>query len=219
MARLIVRICNRRVDRIASIRAAVWSRSRQVQKQKIAAVFFCMASSVPALADGEFYQADYASGGSSMVGSIVRGPVGASIGWSEFDDGSAVSANFTYGLPVTGLGDGATLRLGPTARLDDAGTLDLGAKAVFERWSPTDWGSIFVLADFNTILNEYLLLAELSHANSGLSGSLAIQGGDNGFREQTFVLGYSIPQTPLGLRLGYRVRARQVVVGMTINTF
>ena len=171
------------------------------------------------MADGEFFQGDYASGGSSVVGSIVRGPFGVALGWSEFDNGNALSANVTYGLSVPALGDGATFRFGPTARLDQDDNLDLGVKVVFERWAPTDWGSVFVLADYNTILNEYLLLGEVTHANSGLSGSLAIQGGDNGFRENTIVLGYSIPQTPFGLRLGYRFKARQAVVGFTVNTF
>jgi len=193
--------------------------STRLRLTSVAAISLFIASALPAMADGEFFQGDYASGASSVVGSIVRGPVGASIGWSEFDDGNALSANFTYGLSVPALGDGATFRFGPTARLDQDDNLDLGAKVVFERWAPTDWGSVFVLADYNTILNEYLLLGELTHANSGLSGSLAIQGGDNGFRENTFILGYAIPQTPFGLRLGYRVNARQAVIGFTINTF
>lgn len=195
------------------------SQRMRLQATCIAALSLCLGSSLPAVADGEFFQGDYASGASSLVGSVVRGPFGAAIGWSEFDDGSAATANFTFGLPVPALGDGATFRFGPSARLDQDDKLNLGAKLVFERWSPTDWGSVFVLADYNTILNEYLLLGELSHANTGLSGSLAIQGGNNGFRENTIVLGYSIPQTPFGLRLGYRVNARQAVVGFTINTF
>lgn len=194
-------------------------RSAQLRQTCIMAIALSLMSTLPAMADGEFFQGDYASGASSAVGSIVRGPFGAAIGWSEFDEGNAISANFTYGLPVPALGDGATLRFGPTARLNQDDTLNLGAKLVFERWSPTDWGSVFVLADYNTILNEYLLLGELSHANSGLSGSLAIQGGNNGFRENTLVVGYSIPETAFGLRLGYRINARQAVIGFTINTF
>ena len=185
----------------------------------VAALSLSLASTLPAMADGEFIQGDYTSGASAVVGSVVRGPVGASIGWSEFEGGSAANANVTYGLSVPALGDGATFRFGPTVRLDQDNRLDLGVKVVFERWSPTDWGSVFVLAEYNTILKEYLLLGELSHAHSGLSGSLAIQGGANGFRENTVFLGYSIPETPYGLRLGYRVNARQAVIGFTVNTF
>lgn len=219
MALFIGTVRDRQSDAMTDKDVSVRGRYRLGRQISASAVSLLLASSLPTLADGEFFQADYASGASSVVGTIVRGSIGASVGWSEFDGGSAFSTNVTYGLPVTALGDGATFRFGPAARLDEAGTLDLGAKVVFERWSPTDWGGVFVLADYNTILNEYLLLGQVSHASSGLSGSLAIQGGDNGFREQTFVLGYSIPRTPLGLRLGYRVRARQAVIGLTINTF
>jgi hypothetical protein len=44
-----------------------------------------------------------------------------------------------------------------------------------------------------TIQHEHLVLGELSHRLSGLNASFAAQGGDNGFRENTLVLGYAIP--------------------------
>lgn len=64
--------------------------STRLRLTSVAAISLFIASALPAMADGEFFQGDYASGASSVVGSIVRGPVGASIGWSEFDDGNAL---------------------------------------------------------------------------------------------------------------------------------
>lgn len=174
---------------------------------------------LPAMADGEFFQLDYAPGASSVSASVVRGPFGFGLGWSDFEFGSAVSANATYGVRVPVLGDGAIIRFGPSLRFDEEDQFDLGVKAVFERWSPTSWGSVFVLTDFNTIQNEYLLLGELSHAASGLSASLAMQGGDANFQENTLVVGYGIPQSRVRLRLGYRFDAQQVLVGFSVNTF
>lgn len=183
------------------------------------AASFGLAGTSSVLADGEFVQFDFAPGASTVVGSVVRGPIGVALGWSEYDSGSAFSANATYSFGLPALGDGALLRVGPSVRLDQDKELDLGAKVVFERWSPTKWGGLFFLADYNTIQNEYLVLGELSHGLSGLNASFAAQGGDNGFRENTLVLGYLIPESCVRLRLGYRFEAQQVLIGFSVNTF
>lgn len=174
---------------------------------------------LPAYADGEFFQLDYVPGASSVSASAVRGPYGLALGWSDFEAGSAVSSNVTYSVPVPALGTGALLRFGPSLRRDEEDQFDLGAKVVFERWSPTSWGSIFLLTDFNTIQNEYLLLGEFSHADSRLSASFAVQGSDADFQENTLTVGYGIPRSPVRLILGYRFEAQQFLVGFSVNTF
>lgn len=171
-----------------------------------------------AQANGEFFQLDYAPRASTVIGSVVRGPWGAALGWSDFAGGGAFSANITYSLPVAALGESAVFRFGPSARSDRAGSLDLGAKVVLERWAPTTFGSVFVLADYNTIKNEYQLLGEVAHWDSGLSAAVSIQGGDS-FRENSLFLGYDIRETPVRLRLGYRFREKRAVIGFAINTF
>ncbi len=185
----------------------------------VVALLMGLPLALPAMADGEFLQLDYAPGASSVSASVVRGPFGLAFGWSDFESGSAVSANATYGVHVPMLGDGALIRFGPSLRLDEEDQFDLGVKAVFESYSPTSWGSVFVLTDFNTIQNEYLLLGEVSHAASGLNASLAIQGSDEDFQENTLVVGYDIPQSRGRLRLGYRFEAQQVLLGFSVNTF
>jgi len=183
------------------------------------AAFLSFLGAEPTMADGEFFQLDFAPGASTVVGSVVRGPVGAAVGRSDYDNGHSYNANVTNGLQVPSMGAGAVIRVGPTARLDQDGNLDLGAKVVFERWTPLDWGGAFVLADFNTIAQEYLLLGELAHSQSGLSASLAFQGDNNDFRETTLVFGYGIPKTRARLRLGYKFEAKQALVGFSFNTF
>ncbi len=178
-----------------------------------------LLTALPASANGEFFQLDFAPGESTVVGSIVRGPFGAALGWSDYINGSAFSANITYSVAIPALGDGALLRGGASSRLDQDGDLSMGAKVVFERWTPTDWGGVFLLADYNTILSEYLALAEVSHSRSGLNASFAVQGGDNGFRENTLVVGYAIPESRMRLRLGYRFEAQQAFIGFSVNTF
>ena len=75
------------------------------------------------------------------------------------------------------------------------------------------------LLNYNTIQNKYLVLGELSLRLSGLNASFAAQGGDNGFRENTLVLGYATPESRVRLRLGYRFEAQQVLIGFSVNTF
>lgn len=182
--------------------------------------FAGMVITVPAaLADGEFFQFDLAPNSSTMVGSVVRGNSSTTLALSLYDDGGSLSINTTYSIGVSDLGEGALIRVGPTARRDQAGASDLGAKVVFERWSPTDWGGVFLLADYNTIQSEYLFLAEASNGGSGLSASIAAQGDDDGFRENTLTLGYDIPLSELRLRLGYKFESEVIAFGISVNTF
>lgn len=171
-----------------------------------------------ARADGEFLQLDYRPGGSSVSGSIVRGPWGLGLGFSEFSGGTAFSVTASYALPLSGLGQGAVLRLGPSMRVDQSGKQDFGARAVLEHWTPTSFGGRFFLADFNTIDNEYQLLGEVTHSASRLSASLSLQGSEN-YRETSVFLGYGLRDTPIRVRLGYKFQSDSFVAGVAINTF
>lgn len=190
-----------------------------IRSAGIVAFTTVLSSAAPAMADGEFLQFDLSPDSSTLVGSVVRGDIGTALSLSLFDGGGALSANTTYSWNFPALGEGALIRLGPTARLDQSDDFNLGAKVVFERWSPTDWGGVFMLADYNTIQNEYLLLTEVSGGQNGLSASFAIQGDDESFRENTLMFGYNIMGSDLRLRLGYKFESEQVVFGFSINTF
>lgn len=56
---------------------------------------FGLAGTSSVLADGEFFQFDFAPSARTVVGSVVSGPIGVARGWSEHDSGSAFSANAT----------------------------------------------------------------------------------------------------------------------------
>ena len=93
------------------------------------------------MADEEFFHLDFAPRASNVVGSLVRGRVGRAFGWSEYDSGSAFSANVTYSFALPVLGSGALLRVGPSVRLDQENGMDQGLKFVYGRWIPIEWAA------------------------------------------------------------------------------
>lgn len=170
-------------------------------------------------ADGEYFQLDVSPDSGTLVGSVERGKIGAALALSRFEDGRSISANTTYRFDVPALGLGSVVRVGPTVRLDQDDSFDFGAKVAFEQFTSTAWGGVFLLADYNTIANEYLILAEVSESRYGFSTSFAVQGDDADFHENTLMFGYDVPNSPLRARLGYKFEADQAVVGFSINTF
>lgn len=185
----------------------------------LCAVAAAIAVSGPVRADGEFYQFDYAARGSSAVASIQRGSYGVALGWSEWEDGQAVSLFLSRGWPVPQLGQGTTIRLGPSFRQGRGRQRDLGVRATLEHFRPTSWGSFFGLADLNSIKREYLVLAEFSHWETGLAGFASLQGDNDGFHERTLGVSVRLGESPVRLRLGHRFRAGTTFLGLSINTF
>lgn len=172
--------------------------------------------STQARADGAFFQADLAPRASSVTATGRRGPLTVSLGWSEFDTGNATTAWGSYGL---NLGPGAWLRVGPSLRIDNAGARDLGLKAGLERFSIGERTTLFLLAEATTIETEYLALAQLGHIRSGLAAEVAFQGNTAGFRERSLAVSYRLRDGPVRLRIGYRLNARRLFLGVSINTF
>ena len=105
------------------------------------AASFGLAGTTPVVADEEFFHLDFAPRASTVVGSLVRGRVGRALGWSEYDSGSAFSANVTYSFALPVLGSGALLRVGPSVRLDQENGMDQGLKFVYGRWIPIEWAA------------------------------------------------------------------------------
>lgn len=183
-----------------------------------AAVLGVLAALSPgsALADGSFFQLDLADRGSSLTALVRRGPATLTLGWSEFPSGHAASLWGSYGVS---LGGGAWLRAGPAVRRDNQGRRDLGLRVGLERYSASERGFVFLLAEGTTIQREYLLLAEAGHSASRTSVGVTVQGNRAGFRERSLVAGYRLEGTPVTLRAGYRTRARSLFLGISVNTF
>lgn len=190
-------------------------------KMTIAGLVFIATGMIgaPAFADGEYFQLDVSPNSGTAVGSVERGRIGAAVGLSKFEGGRSISANTTYKFDLPTIGQGSVIRVGPTVRLDQDDEIDFGAKVAFEQFTSTNFGGVFLLADYNTIASEYLLLAEVSENRYGFSTSFAIQGDDADFRENTLIIGYDVPNSPLRARVGYKFEAEEAVVGFSINTF
>lgn len=169
-----------------------------------------------AVANGEFLQVDVAPGASSVTGTVRRGRVTLSLGWSEFEVGHATTVWGNYGFPLAA---GAWLRLGPSLRIDNTSRVDLGLRAGVERFSMGERTTMFLLAEFNTVQREYLALGQIGHRGTGIAGEISLQGGRAGFRERSIAMSYRLGESPARLRIGYRFNARRIFAGFTINTF
>jgi hypothetical protein len=105
-----------------------------------------------ARADGAFFQFDASETTSNATISIGRGPMTFGAGAVDYDGGRAYRLSATYRLPFGQ--EVATLKIGPSIGLVVADgskdTFDIGLKVVAERYIPTDFGSLFLLADFDT---------------------------------------------------------------------
>lgn len=173
----------------------------------------------PAMADGAYFQFDYAENASSTVLTVQRGAAGLSLGWSEWDTGEATTAYVSRSWPLPLVGAGASLKLGPSFRHEAGGEDSFGLRLVVEQYRATDWGGLFLLGDVNTIADEYQLLAEWGFAASGIAVSASVQGDEGDFREQTLAVSYRFGESPFRIRLGHRIESEVTFVGLSVNTF
>lgn len=170
----------------------------------------------PALADGEFFQADYARGASSVTATLQRDRLTYSLGWSESATGAATSLWTNYGFPVA---DSTWLRIGPSLRVPEGGEAQWGLRAALERFTTSGRNSLFLLADFNSIQREYLALAQWGDMPSGFAAEVVFQGNASGYREQSVAVSLRLGEGPVRLRGGYRFESNQPFIGLSINTF
>lgn len=180
---------------------------------------FLLLSS-PALADGEFVQLDLSETTSSGTLSIARGPLTFGASAVFYEDGRTYGLSAIYKLPFAD--DIATLRLGPAlgyVEEDGAGdSLELGVKLVAEKYIPTDFGSVFLLADLNTIETSWFVLGQLGLAKPGLALELS-HGQSDTYSETSLAIAKRLGDGPTNLRAGYRFDAKEVFLGLSINTF
>lgn len=177
----------------------------------------CLAQS--ALADGYFLQADAGSETRSVVAAATTGPLNFGFNLSDYEGGLAVSTSFTYGLP---LGEVAVLKIGPSIGvLRENGTWqnpELGAKLSLDRYAATSFGSVYGLAELNSIDTAWFFLAQLTLQQPGVSFELS-RGGSDSYRETTVVVQKKLSDRQMSLRLGYKLSSKEVFIGFNINTF
>lgn len=178
-----------------------------------------LSCAVSAHADGEFFQLDIADGAADSSLAITRGRLNLGANYARYDGGSSGSVSFLFSIPMDNLG---TLKAGPSlARTySDTGPdeTQFGAKISFERWAPTSFGHLFLLAEYGTIDNAYFGLVQTGVGNSGIAAELSA-GGSELYSAVTAALTKRIGDGPFTLRAGYKFKAETVFVGFAVNTF
>ncbi|WP_353472719.1 hypothetical protein PVT71_01440 [Salipiger sp. H15] len=172
----------------------------------------------PALADGSFMQLEQAETTSGGVLAVTRDRLTYGGVISHWDGGYSVVGSVVYGIdtPI-----GASLKLGPAlggvfsdGEEDD---YELGLRVALDRWTATDWGSFYWLAEVNSIDSSWFLLASTGWGDSGFSTELSTGGSDN-YHDTTLAVSQRI-RGPVSLRAGYRFDSEEFFVGVSVNTF
>jgi len=194
-----------------------------VFRQIITAGLVCAASPFLAsfaYADGEFFQFDFSETTSTGTVSIARGPLTYGANAVAYAGGRTYGLSATYQLPVAS--QFATLRLGPSiGYVEEDGTdetFEAGLKFVAERYIPTDFGSIFLLADLNSIDTSWFVLAQLGLAHPGIVVEVS-RGESNTYSETSIAVTKKLGDSPANLRVGYRLDAEELFLGFSFNTF
>lgn len=176
-----------------------------------------VGQAAPARADGEFLQLDVSRSTSVAVLSVARDPY--SVATSLVDDGEDRRLALT-GSRALLLGAGWTARLGPTVALtrDDDGTdTEAGVALAVERYTPTSFGSLYLLGEASSIDRSWFVTAQAGFARGwGLELS---RGGSRTYDETSLAVTRRLSGTSVSLRGGYRLDAGDVFVGLSVNTF
>lgn len=173
-------------------------------------------SSLEAGADGSFLQFDLGPETSDSVLATTRGKMSFGANYSTYDSGWSAGLHVTRDFVLESI---ATVKIGPSlGRSDDTDGWSLGGKVIVERYQPTDFGFMFLSAQYNTYQNDWFALAQFGNA-SGLSVDLTA-GGSETYSEQAVAVNYRLDdEGPVRLRAGYRFDAQQVFVGLSVNTY
>ncbi len=184
----------------------------------------CLAATIltgqPAIADGEFFQLDVSKSTQNGTFSIARGPFTFGASAVAYEDGETYGLSAIHQLPF---GQNiATFSFGPSLGLvrdngPDEG-LQVGVKFVAERYIPTNFGSVYLLADINSIDRSWFVLSQIGLADPGINFELS-RGQSDTYSETTFAVAKRLPNSPASLRIGYKFDAAEAFVGISINTF
>ena len=170
-----------------------------------------------ARADGEYFQFDIGPDDATAVGSFERSGISTGAVWSRYEDGGSLSASITTSRAAGIAGRSVTLRYGPAVRF--GGDIRLGAKLVAESYTATDWGGLFVIGEISSIDLSYFAMAEVNLHNQGLSIAAFAAGDDAGYADQGVVVGKALGASDWRLRMGYKLDAQEVFLGIVLNTF
>ncbi|WP_102225884.1 hypothetical protein [Acidimangrovimonas sediminis] len=173
----------------------------------------------PALADGSFFQLDLSDKSTTGVLAVERGSLQFGLNRSKWNGGFHWTGRVTWKFPVKVGSVPVTFRAGPAVQYNhEDSSWDGGAAVVAESYNPTSWGSLYLLADFSTIDASYFVMSQFNH-KSGFSLELAAMGNNDGYDDKTVAIDYRFRDSPVSLRVGRKIRARETFIGFSINTF
>ena len=171
------------------------------------------------MADGDFLQVDAGARTQSVVAAASRGSLNYGLNLSNYEDGHSGAASLTYALP---LAEVAVLKVGPTLGFqhaqDEGDDVQGGLKLSLERYTPTSFGSTYLLADASSVHHSWFLLGQMTFASGNFGVELS-RGGSDSYHETTLALQKRIADGPFSVRLGYKLTSDEVFVGFSINTF
>lgn len=181
-----------------------------------AAMLACGAPA--ARADGTFAQIDFADSGISAVAVAARGNWSYGLSRNQYVGGYDWTASVLYRMQF-GTGFPVGVQVGPALRTDADHDTDGGLRLTLDHWQQTDWGHVYLLGDYVSVRNSHFAMVQLGHAATGLGLELATMGDDADYQEETAALTYRFGQSPVSLRLGYKMEAEEVFLGLSVNTF
>jgi hypothetical protein len=177
------------------------------------------ARPAPGWADGEFAQLDVSASTTGGVASVQRGSLtfGGVVTIPDGDPSATLSATQALNLPVSWA---PTLRVGPALGLsgEDLADVEAGLRLSAERYTGTDWGSVYGLADLGTIDRSWFILGQVGLAKTRLTFELS-HGASDEYEETTLAVSRRLRDSPVSLRSGYRFDAGEVFIGVSVNTF
>jgi hypothetical protein len=173
----------------------------------------------PGWADGEFAQLDVSASTTGGVASVQRGPLtfGGVVTIPDGDPSATLSTTQALSLPVSWA---PTLRVGPALGLsgEDLADVEAGLRLLAERYSGTDWGSVYGLIDLGTIDRSWFILGQVGLAETQLTFEIS-HGASDEYEETAIAISRRVQNSPVSLRAGYRFDAGEVFVGVSVNTF
>ena len=201
------------------------AKSPIINRLRLLLVVLCLtglAAVMPgrAKADGEFVQLDWSDNGSlDAVLAMTRVPLNYSATYSKYDSGKTVGLSILRLFPLE---TGGTVKIGPSFQVseDDDGDVDslVGVKLGYEHFFALENGSLFALAEVNTIESGYFGLLQFGLGQSGLSIEMSYGGSDT-YEETTLALSKRLGDGPMILRGGYKFVSDVAFLGIAINTF
>ncbi|MEQ6248113.1 hypothetical protein ABMC89_04400 [Sulfitobacter sp. HNIBRBA3233] len=173
------------------------------------------ATATDGQADGYFLQIDLASETSDVVVATTRGTFSYGANYSSYEGGWSLGASVTRDFAIENFG---TVKIGPSiGTTDERDDFAVGAKLVLERYVPTNFGFVFLLGQYNTIDDDFFTLAQIGNGK-GISVDLSAGKSDT-YSEQSIAVNYLLGDSPVSLRGGYRFKAREIFLGVSLNTF